>query len=145
MPTRTTTIDATLADVFGYPEFRPHQRAIVEHVIDGGDAFVLMPTGGGKSLCFQVPALHRNGTAIVVSPLISLMKDQVDALTANGVRAARLNSSLAPQEAASVLSDLRAGTLDLLYVAPSASCSNRRCTSSTASPSRSSPSTRRTA
>ena len=118
MPTRTTTIDATLADVFGYPEFRPHQRAIVEHVIAGGDAFVLMPTGGGKSLCFQVPALHRDGTAIVVSPLISLMKDQVDALTANGVRAACLNSSLAPHEAASVLSDLRAGTLDLLYVAP---------------------------
>ena len=96
---RATTIDVTLAEVFGYREFRPHQREIIEHVIGGGDAFVLMPTGGGKSLCFQIPALHRAGTAIVVSPLISLMKDQVDALRANGVAAAYLNSSLVGAEA----------------------------------------------
>jgi ATP-dependent DNA helicase RecQ len=118
MPVRTTTIDTTLAEIFGYHEFRPHQREIVEHVVDGGDAFVLMPTGGGKSLCFQIPSLHRGGTAIVVSPLISLMKDQVDALRANGVSAACLNSSLAPEEASTVLRDLRGGVLDLLYVAP---------------------------
>ena len=118
MPLRATTIDATLAEVFGYHEFRPHQREIVEHVIGGGDAFVLMPTGGGKSLCFQIPAMHRPGTAIVVSPLISLMKDQVDALRANGVSAACLNSSLAPEESSAVLRDLRAGAIDLLYVAP---------------------------
>ena len=84
----------TLSSTFGYSEFRPHQREIIEHVLEGGSAFVLMPTGGGKSLCFQVPALLRPGTAIVVSPLISLMKDQVDALRANGVSAAYLNSSL---------------------------------------------------
>ena len=118
MPLRATTIDATLAEVFGYHEFRPHQREIVEHIIGGGDAFVLMPTGGGKSLCFQIPAMHRAGTAIVVSPLISLMKDQVDALRANGVSAACLNSSLAPEESSAVLRDLRAGAIDLLYVAP---------------------------
>ena len=118
MPLRPSTIDVTLAEIFGYHEFRPHQREIVEHVIDGGDAFVLMPTGGGKSLTFQIPALHRSGTAIVVSPMISLMKDQVDALRANGVSAAFLNSSLTPEEGAAVLRDLRAGVLDLLYVAP---------------------------
>ncbi len=118
MTLRTTTIDATLAEIFGYHEFRPHQREIVEHLVAGGDAFVLMPTGGGKSLTFQIPALHRRGVAIVVSPLISLMKDQVDALTANGVAAACLNSSLSPEQADDVIASLRAGELDLLYVAP---------------------------
>ncbi len=118
MPVRTTTLTATLADVFGYPEFRPHQAEIIEHVISGGDAFVLMPTGGGKSLCYQVPAMHRAGTAIVVSPLISLMKDQVDAVRGNGVEAAVLNSSLSAEDAATTLRDLRSGALDLLYVAP---------------------------
>ena len=116
--TARTTFHATLADVFGYDEFRSHQLAIIEHVVAGGSAFVLMPTGGGKSLCYQVPALHREGTAIVVSPLISLMKDQVDALCANGVSAAYLNSSLAAEEASQVLRELRAGALKLLYVAP---------------------------
>jgi ATP-dependent DNA helicase RecQ len=115
---RACSIDATLRELFGYDTFRPHQREIVEHVIGGGSAFVLMPTGGGKSLCYQVPALHRPGTAIVVSPLISLMKDQVDALRANGVSAACLNSSLAPGEASAVLRQLHAGALELLYVAP---------------------------
>jgi len=113
-----TSIDTTLRDVFGYPAFRPHQREIVEHVLGGGDGFVLMPTGGGKSLCYQIPALHRDGTAIVVSPLISLMKDQVDALKANGVAAACLNSSLEDGEARAVVASLRSGRLDLLYVAP---------------------------
>ena len=118
MPLRTSSIDETLAEVFGYHEFRPHQRETVEHVAAGGDAFVLMPTGGGKSLCFQIPALHREGTAIVVSPLISLMKDQVDALRANGVSASCLNSSLSAEDASAVMRDLRSGALDLLYVAP---------------------------
>jgi ATP-dependent DNA helicase RecQ len=118
MLARTTTIQTTLAEVFGYHEFRPHQQEIVEHMVAGGDAFVLMPTGGGKSLCFQIPALHRDGTAIVVSPLISLMKDQVDALRGNGVAAACLNSSLTPEESAEVMRDLRSGAIDLLYVAP---------------------------
>ena len=79
--------------VFGYPDFRGSQREIIEHVVAGGDALVLMPTGGGKSLCYQLPALLRPGTAIVVSPLIALMQDQVEALRQNGVEAAFLNSS----------------------------------------------------
>jgi ATP-dependent DNA helicase RecQ len=108
----------TLKNVFGYPAFRSHQEEIVTSVIRGEDAFVLMPTGGGKSLCYQIPALHRPGVGIVVSPLISLMKDQVDALIANGVAAALYNSTLREAEARRVLADLHAGRLDLLYVAP---------------------------
>jgi len=96
-----------LRRVFGYPEFRPNQREIVDHVVAGGDAFVLMPTGGGKSLCYQIPAVLRPGVGVVVSPLISLMKDQVDALGALGVAAARLDSSLEPGEARDVLNRLR--------------------------------------
>ena len=111
-------IDRTLSDVFGYQTFRPFQKEIIEKVISGEDAFVLMPTGGGKSLCFQIPALHRDGVAIVVSPLISLMKDQVDALRVNGVQAACYNSSLAAVEVRQILAQLHAGELDLLYVAP---------------------------
>jgi ATP-dependent DNA helicase RecQ len=111
-------IDRTLNDVFGYQTFRPFQKEIIEKVISGEDAFVLMPTGGGKSLCFQIPALHRDGVAIVVSPLISLMKDQVDALRVNGVQAACYNSSLVAVEARQILAQLHAGELDLLYVAP---------------------------
>ena len=107
-----------LHDVFGFAEFRPNQEEIVEHLVAGGDAFVLMPTGGGKSLCYQLPAMVRPGTGIVVSPLISLMKDQVDALRAAGVSAAAYNSSLEADEARSVLRALHAGELDLLYVAP---------------------------
>ena len=107
-----------LRDVFGFHEYRPHQEEIVEHLIAGGDAFVLMPTGGGKSLCYQLPALVRPGTGVVVSPLISLMKDQVDALRAAGVSAAAYNSSLDADEARRVLARLHAGQLDLLYVAP---------------------------
>ena len=107
-----------LQEVFGYDSFRGPQQAIIEHVIAGGDALVLMPTGGGKSLCYQIPALLREGTAIVVSPLIALMQDQVAALEQNGVRAAYLNSSLDYHEAVEVENRLRAGELDLLYVAP---------------------------
>jgi ATP-dependent DNA helicase RecQ len=113
-----TSIHDSLRQVFGLPDFRPHQREIIEHVVGGGDALVLMPTGGGKSLCYQLPALHRQGLCIVVSPLISLMKDQVDALLANGVNAAMYNSSLDAATARSVLARLHAGELDLLYVAP---------------------------
>lgn len=113
-----TSIEHTLQSVFGYGSFRPGQQEIIEHVVAGGDAFVLMPTGGGKSLCYQVPALHRAGTAIVVSPLISLMKDQVDALLEAGVRAARLDSTLAPGDAREVTARLAASELDLLYVSP---------------------------
>ena len=108
----------TLRTVFGLKDFRPLQGEIVDGVIRGEDAFVLMPTGGGKSLCYQLPALHRNGVALVISPLISLMQDQVDALRANGVRAAMLNSSLDPQERDAVLASLASRELDLLYVAP---------------------------
>ena len=107
-----------LREVFGFAEYRPHQEEVVDHLVAGGDAFVLMPTGGGKSLCYQLPAMVRPGTGIVVSPLISLMKDQVDALRAAGVSAAAYNSSLEADEARSVLRALHAGELDLLYVAP---------------------------
>ncbi len=111
-------IGQTLARVFGYPAFRPGQQAIIETLIAGEDAFVLMPTGGGKSLCYQIPALHRPGVAVVVSPLIALMKDQVDALRANGVKAAAYHSGAAPEEARAILAALHAGELDLLYVSP---------------------------
>lgn len=108
----------TLRRVFGYPAFRPYQEEIIDALIRGEDAFVLMPTGGGKSLCYQIPALHRPGVGIVVSPLISLMKDQVDALRANGVAAAFYNSSLGEKDSRRVLAELHNGRLDLLYVAP---------------------------
>jgi ATP-dependent DNA helicase RecQ len=107
-----------LRSVFGYESFRGLQQQVIGHVLGGGDALVLMPTGGGKSLCYQIPALVRPGLGIVVSPLISLMKDQVDALRQAGVRAAYLNSSLAAGEARAVEEQLREGSLDLLYVAP---------------------------
>ena len=107
-----------LKRVFGFDAFRDQQADIVDHVVGGGDCLVLMPTGGGKSLCYQVPALLREGTGIVISPLIALMQDQVDALRQLGVRAARLDSSLAQQEAVQTERALMEGELDLLYVAP---------------------------
>ena len=107
-----------LHEVFGYSSFRGEQQAIVEHVTAGGDALVLMPTGGGKSLCYQLPALLREGVAIVVSPLIALMQDQVDALQQLGVRAAFLNSSLDAESAREVTARLMHGDLQILYVAP---------------------------
>ncbi|MEC8231689.1 MAG: RecQ family ATP-dependent DNA helicase, partial [Pseudomonadota bacterium] len=112
------TPERVLKDVFGYDEFRDGQGEVIHHVCNGGDALVLLPTGGGKSLCYQIPALVREGTAIVVSPLISLMQDQVEQLNALGVRAAYLNSTLEADEQARINDDLQAGRLDLLYVSP---------------------------
>jgi len=109
-----------LRRVFGYQDFRGEQAAVVDHVIAGGDALVLMPTGGGKSLCYQVPSLVRPGTGVVVSPLIALMQDQVDALRALGVRADFLNSTLDPGVRRAVEAAYVSGELDLLYLAPEA-------------------------
>ncbi|EYT84602.1 ATP-dependent DNA helicase RecQ [Streptomyces sp. Tu 6176] len=109
---------ATLRRVFGYEAFRGEQEAVIEHVITGGDAVVLMPTGGGKSLCYQIPALVRPGTGIVVSPLIALMQDQVDALRALGVRAGFINSTQDFDERRTVEAEFLTGELDLLYLAP---------------------------
>jgi ATP-dependent DNA helicase RecQ len=114
----TSSPQETLRTVFGYSSFRHPQQEIITGLIRGEDAFVIMPTGGGKSLCYQIPALHRPGVAIVISPLISLMKDQVDALRANGVRAACYNSSLTEKLARQTLAELHNGDLDLLYIAP---------------------------
>ena len=113
-----TSAQNILQTVFGYPSFRSPQDDIIQTVVEGGDALVLMPTGGGKSLCYQIPALLRSGCGIVVSPLIALMKDQVDALCQVGVRASYLNSSLDAATANQVEQALLAGELDLLYVAP---------------------------
>jgi ATP-dependent DNA helicase RecQ len=107
-----------LRRVFGYDSFRGEQQEIIEHVAAGGDALVLMPTGGGKSLCYQIPALLRDGTGVVISPLIALMQDQVDALRALGVRAGFLNSTQEPGERRRVENAFLAGELDLLYLAP---------------------------
>ena len=107
-----------LQSVFGYKTFRPHQESIIQRVTQGLHAVVVMPTGGGKSLCYQLPSLVRPGVGLIISPLIALMQDQVDALQQRGIRAAVLNSSLDYNEQRQVLSDLRAGRLDLCYVAP---------------------------
>jgi ATP-dependent DNA helicase RecQ len=117
-PSRYATAREALHTVFGYDEFRGEQAAIVDQVIAGGDAIVLMPTGAGKSITFQVPALVREGTGLVISPLIALMHDQVDALRANGVKAAYLNSTQSSQERGEVERAYVAGELDLIYVAP---------------------------
>ena len=109
---------AILQSVFGYDQFRENQLAIIQRLVSGADAFVLMPTGSGKSLCYQIPGMIREGVALVISPLIALMQDQVAALRANGVRAAFLNSSLEPAAAQRVVAEATAGRLDLLYVAP---------------------------
>lgn len=113
-----TSAHEILRHVFGYGEFRGNQAAVIEHLIQGNDALVLMPTGGGKSLCFQIPAIARPGVGIVISPLIALMQDQVDTLLQFGVKAAFLNSTLDYHEAYKVEQDLINGKLDLLYVAP---------------------------
>jgi ATP-dependent DNA helicase RecQ len=107
-----------LHDVFGYAAFRGAQGEIVAHVVAGGDALVLMPTGGGKSLCYQIPALVRPGIGIVISPLIALMQDQVEALRQLGVRAAALNTAIGPADAADIRRRMREGDMDLLYVSP---------------------------
>ncbi|TLW91646.1 DNA helicase RecQ [Saccharomonospora piscinae] len=111
------TLDV-LRRVFGYDSFRDTQQQIVDHVTDGGDALVLMPTGGGKSLCYQIPALVRDGVGVVISPLIALMQDQVDALRAAGVRAGFLNSTQDPGQRRTVEAEFLAGELDILYLAP---------------------------
>ncbi len=115
---RTPDIHDLLKTRFGYDEFRPLQAEIIQTVLDGRDALVLMPTGGGKSLCYQLPALCLDGLTLVVSPLIALMKDQVDALRANGVAAAFVNSTVPPHEARGTLAEGRAGRLKILYIAP---------------------------
>lgn len=123
MPDPTTATSTTsplevLRTVFGYPGFRGDQAEVIDTVVAGGDAVVLMPTGAGKSLCYQVPALVRPGTGVVVSPLIALMQDQVDALAALGVRAAFLNSTQDPDQRRAVEAAYVGGELDLLYLAP---------------------------
>ncbi len=117
-PSRYATPGEALHTVFGYDAFRGNQAAAIDYVVAGGDAVVLMPTGGGKSLVYQIPALVRPGTGLVVSPLIALMHDQVDALVANGVRAAYLNSTQAAPQRAAVERAYLSGELDLIYVAP---------------------------
>ena len=108
----------TLRKVFGFREFRPNQEPIVRAILENRDVFAVMPTGGGKSLCYQLPAVLLPGTCMVISPLISLMKDQVDGARANGIRAAFLNSSLDPEDRDAVMQQLLSNSLDLLYVAP---------------------------
>ena len=115
---RVSRIRRHASDATRYGVFRGEQEAIIEHVASGGDGLVVMPTGGGKSLCYQIPALIRDGVAVVVSPLIALMQDQVDALLQVGVRAGYLNSTLTFDEVREIEDDARAGSLDLLYVAP---------------------------
>lgn len=107
-----------LREIFGYEQFRGAQADIVDSVVSGKNALVLMPTGGGKSLCYQIPSIVRPGVGIVISPLIALMQDQVDALRELGVRAGFINSSLSPAEYGQTMTELRAGRLDLLYIAP---------------------------
>ena len=114
----TLTPENVLKNVFGYDEFRDGQGDVIHHVCKGGDALVLLPTGGGKSMCYQIPALIRAGTGIVVSPLISLMQDQVEQLKALGVKAAYLNSTLSQEEQANISERLVSNQLDLLYVSP---------------------------
>jgi len=109
---------ALLRRVFGFASFRGQQQAIIEHVVAGGDAIVLMPTGGGKSLCYQLPALLRPGLGVVVSPLIALMKDQVDALRQAGVRAAALNSGLPAGESGMIERAAREGALEVRSDSP---------------------------
>ena len=111
-------MSAVLEKNFGYTSFRPNQEEAIQTLLDGKDVFVLMPTGGGKSLCYQIPALMKDGTAVVISPLISLMKDQVDSLVANGISAAYLNSTLSESESTDIKHRLLSGDLKILYVAP---------------------------
>src|SRR6185436_3239693 len=117
-PRVSDLLQPVLARYWGYTTFRPLQHEAMDAVLAGRDSIVVLPTGGGKSLCFQAPALVRDGLAVVVSPLISLMKDQVDTLTGNGVPAVLYNSSLAPEEKSAVIAGLRQGRYRLLYVSP---------------------------
>src|SRR6476659_1595465 len=116
--------DQILRDVFGYSAFRGQQRDIVAHVAEGGDVLVLMPTGGGKSLCYQIPALVKPGICVVVSPLIALMKDQVEALRTNGISAAYLNSTQSASEQEQIENACVSGVQKMLYVSPEKLLSN---------------------
>ena len=116
--TSTQPVFDTLKKVFGFQSFRPNQEGIINQILGNKDVFAVMPTGGGKSLCYQLPAKIMDGTTVVISPLISLMKDQVDAAVENGISAAFINSSLTTKETSSVFQDLRSNSLDLLYIAP---------------------------
>jgi ATP-dependent DNA helicase RecQ len=117
-PLTLDTARHTLRRVFGFEDFRGLQGNVVEHVLQGGDGLAVLPTGGGKSLCYQLPAMLRQGVGLVVSPLIALMTDQVEALRAAGVKAARLDSSISLQDKTQVFEDIRAGQMDLLYMSP---------------------------
>ena len=112
------TLLSTLKRVFGYDAFRPGQEDVVRALLDGRDALAVMPTGAGKSICFQLPALLLDGVTLVVSPLISLMKDQVQSLVENGVKAAYLNASLTQKQAELVLNRMTRGAYKIIYVAP---------------------------
>ena len=116
--TQNDLLAAQLQQVFGYRDFRDGQREVIEQALSGNDTLVIMPTGGGKSMCYQLPALVLPGVTIVVSPLISLMKDQVDSLRQSGVSAAYLNSSLPREQSAAILRQLHQGEIKLLYVSP---------------------------
>ncbi|MFO7568520.1 MAG: DEAD/DEAH box helicase, partial [Smithellaceae bacterium] len=107
-----------LKKYFGYETFHPLQSEIIDHVLAGKHALVLMPTGGGKSVCFQIPAMLKTGVAIVISPLIALMKDQVDGLRANGIPAAFLNSALSDEQSAAIIRQCLKGDIKLLYISP---------------------------
>ena len=109
---------SVLKNIFGYGAFRRGQEEIINKIIAGSDALAIMPTGAGKSLCYQIPAIVGGGVAVIVSPLISLMKDQVDALCQNGVSAASINSSMEWEEVSEILARVRSGNLSLLYIAP---------------------------
>ena len=122
--TARRTPSEALRQVFGFDQFRPHQQGLVDGLLAGQDVFGVMPTGGGKSLCYQLPAVVMSGCAVVVSPLIALMKDQVDAARANGIRAACVNSAASQEERVEAARAYRAGELDLLYVAPERLCLN---------------------
>src|SRR5271157_3438157 len=122
MPVSNRHLESSISDplktIFGFQTFRPNQEAIIRNILDGTDVFAVMPTGGGKSLCYQLPATVMPGTAIVISPLISLMKDQVDAAVENGISAAFMNSSMTADEVADVYRQLQYNKLKLLYIAP---------------------------
>ena len=107
-----------LNNTFGYTSFRPQQEEIIQTVLDGNDVLVIMPTGGGKSLCYQIPALALDGMAVVVSPLIALMDDQVSALKQMDIKAETLHSNLDPEESSRIVSEVNEGNLDILYISP---------------------------
>ena len=107
-----------LQSTFGLQQFRPGQKAVIDRLLEGGSALAIFPTGAGKSLCYQLPAVALDGLTLVISPLIALMKDQLDALQRRGIAAARLDSSLTAEQTRSVYSDLRQNRLKLLYIAP---------------------------